>query len=128
MQQRDRLRLVRADDDKSARFSRYFGYSPLSVALIEQIITAARAMPLQSSKPFKQAMPPPLPLPAKNRVVVVYFLGGVTSAELAALRELSTSLSVQIVVAATDLISSHALLCGVVESFKLHFDCGFVKQ
>ena len=85
-QLRERHRLVRHGDAAEARFAHYYGFAPLSAALVE----AAR-------------------VPAGATLLVV-MLGGVASGELAALREMARRTGVSLHVAATAVVSGAELL------------------
>ena len=92
---RDKLRLVRDHRDAaSSRHAHYYGFAPLSVALIEHALQ-------RDVIPAKVASRP---------VVVVAMLGGALSAELASLRTMAEQVGVTLHIAVTSMTSGPTLL------------------
>jgi hypothetical protein len=120
------LNLVVEDlDEKDPRDIAYTfsGYAPLSCRLVEQALRPSgwsnieevtRVLP---GSTFNEQQELPKGVSGgegKRRVVVVYYIGGVTFAEIAALRFLAQSLSdVEIVIAATSITSGDRLVASM---------------
>ena len=58
------------------------------------------------------------PLPLQSRVVLVYFIGGITYSEIAALRFLACQRGYKLVIATTAIINGSRMLDSFVENVK----------
>ena len=112
---REKHRLVRDDDGSSKRHAQYFGFAPLSAALIEKTLREVVLTTQQhvSKGTVGQAHVVP------TRMLVM-FIGGVTSAEMASLQEVSVRTKVDIELATTELISGKTLVESLLFNQTLH--------
>eukprot|EP00026_Physarum_polycephalum_P002888 Phypoly_transcript_02897.p1 GENE.Phypoly_transcript_02897~~Phypoly_transcript_02897.p1 ORF type:complete len:241 (+),score=51.52 Phypoly_transcript_02897:364-1086(+) len=106
----------------------YSGYAPLSVRLVQhavrpggwrQIEDSLRALPGVQAFEETQTLPPGLVAPAGSSdsppVTLVFFIGGVTFTEIAALRYLSTQAHRDFIIATTKLINGDTLVDSILE-------------
>ncbi len=106
----------------------HFGYSPLSANIIWRLCESAAGWdgceelrkllrPLGAVFTEHWRTPPPAKAPAPEKPpILVYFLGGITCSELAALRMIGKALGQQFVVATTSVTNGMALVQGAIES------------
>jgi hypothetical protein len=107
--QRDRHGLVRQEGERvpqagQDKYSRFYGFAPMSVALVESSLMQAESTGRDAKKEAPQ-----------TRDVVVFFLGGVTPAEIAALRDLQLQHALRITVASTSIFNTKAFLTSIAQ-------------
>jgi len=98
-------------------YSPYAGYCPLTIRLVEQLQIAGGWKAIKSSLdllpgPFRD-FDQPNTLEAKKKVVLIFFIGGVTYGEIAALRYLNrrmTNAGVEYVIGTTHIINGNGFL------------------
>jgi hypothetical protein len=104
----------------------YSGYAPLSVRLVQhavrpggwrQIEDSLRALPGVQAFEESQSLPPGLVAPSSDTppVTLVFFIGGITFTEIAALRLLSTQTHRDFLIASTKLINGDTLVDSIIE-------------
>ena len=119
---KDKLKLINYEDDEEASFA-YSGYCPLSIRLIENVFKKKhwngiseilKKIPYKTYDPkfhwtFK---------PGSGRdkhAVLVYFIGGVTFAEVAICRYLAKKYNKEIYVATTNMTNGKKIIHGLLE-------------
>lgn len=110
---RSRLRLIPSEDVGDPATQVLYGYSPLSAAVIERMLSDAPtddwAKLLAHVGPVSanvHGSPPP----AHRGLALLYFIGGVTHSELAALRHVARRLQRRVVIATTHVVSGKGLM------------------